>query len=605
MWAPLFALALAATASATPEYLQRAPRALSPHGGYQDRHVARQAAACTGTWNGTQLTGAAEDAACRWTVRYGRAGRWEHSVAANQDGVDAAVFPKMCPQENAIQSLRGGPQAYDEDCLFMTVYAPANATAESKLPVFVWIHGGAYTGGSASDAGFDGSRMAIDDGIVVVFLQYRLGVLGFLPPDGASTVNDPNLAVRDVVLALNTVKANIASVGGDPERVTVGGQSAGASLTRTLLGVPAAKGLFRGLILQSDPINYGTQTFENAANLRKLVYGNATLANCTGECLKNVSLATLLSVQEEVEASAPFNITGVPLGEVFRPQFNTSTLPVDPTTALFNSPANLAANVSALPVMLTYTRNESGYLIDSFIAGAQIANSFVFNLTLNRLFGTERAKAFLDSGAYPLVAGPDGMRTSLEISLTDAVWRCVSHAVAARYAAAGGRIYLGEWTEGTTYAFNDDAGGYCVNTGAVCHSDDIYPTFDSAPNATAAASANASALANDVRPLWAAFIKTGNPGDSWRAFTANSTTADVFNIGNEYALGACPAGLWGDKVKWDWQLYSNTTNSTAAPPASSSTPAGGQGTSAAAAGAPVAAAAVLLSVVLGAVVVLL
>lgn len=89
MWTPLAVLALAITASATPEFLQHAPRALSPHGGYQDRHVARQAAACAGSWNGTQLTGAAEDAACRWTVRYGRAARWEDSVAANQECVVA------------------------------------------------------------------------------------------------------------------------------------------------------------------------------------------------------------------------------------------------------------------------------------------------------------------------------------------------------------------------------------------------------------------------------------------------------------------------------------------------------------------------------------
>lgn len=95
------------------------------------------------------------------------------------------------------------------------------------------IHGGAYTGGSASDSGLDGSMLASEDNMIVVFLQYRLGVLGFLPPKEAPTAKDPNLAVRDVVLALKTVQANIAAVGGDPGRVTVGGQSAGASLTRS------------------------------------------------------------------------------------------------------------------------------------------------------------------------------------------------------------------------------------------------------------------------------------------------------------------------------------------------------------------------------------
>ncbi|BEJ16038.1 hypothetical protein CspHIS471_0506430 [Cutaneotrichosporon sp. HIS471] len=596
MRAKFVALLLALTVSASPEFLQRAPRSLGPHAGFQDRHVARQAASCTASWNGTQLTGAAEDTACRFTVRYGRAGRWEDSVVANQDGVDAASFPKMCPQIGAVKSALPIPEEFDEDCLFMTVYKPANATAESKLPVFFWLHGGSYVIGSISDSGFDGSKMAEEDGIVAVFAQYRLGVLGFLPPEGASTINDPNLAVRDAVLALNAVKTNIAAMGGDPSRVTLGGQSAGASLTRTLLAVPAAKGLFHGAILQSDPFNFGTQTFENAAALRQSVYGNVTLANCTGECLKNVSLQALLSVQDQVSESAPFSIPGVPMGEVYRPQFNTTTLPVDPVSAIFYNPSSIAANISTLPVLLSYTRNESGFTIDGFIAGAQIANAFVFNLTINKLLGTERAKAFLDAGVYPLVPGPDGMRTSLEIPLTDAVWRCISLAVGQKYAAAGGKVYVGEWTKGTGF---NAPGGYCSRPGAVCHSDDIYPTFESSPNATA----NATLIADEVRPFWASFIKTGNPGGNWKAFSANSTITDVYNIGNGSTLSTCPPSFWGDKVKWDWQLYSNTTNSTAPPPATSS-PIGGK-KNGALPGSPIGLGVMVLSALLGAVAVLL
>ncbi|GMK55331.1 hypothetical protein CspeluHIS016_0203870 [Cutaneotrichosporon spelunceum] len=608
MWTQLASLALAFTTLASPEFLQRAPRSLSPHSGFQDRHVGRQSASCTATWNGTRLTGAAEEAACRFTVRYGRAGRWEDSVAANQDGVDAAAFPKMCPQIGAVQSALATPLPSDEDCLFMTVYAPVNATAESKLPVFFWLHGGAYVHGSVSDSGFDGSKMAEEDDIVVVFAQYRLGVLGFLPPEGASTINDPNLAVRDAVLALNAVKTNIAAMGGDPSHVTLGGQSAGASLTRSLftdarpapltlalLAVPAAKGLFHSAILQSDPLNFGSQTFENAADLREHVYGNATLANCTGECLKNVDLHSLLSVQDEVGAVAPFTIHGVPMGEVYRPQFNTTTLPSDPVSAIFNSPSTLAANISALPVLLSYTRNESGFTVDNFISGPQVANAFIFNVTVNKLLGAERAKAFLDAVVYPLVPGPDGMRTSLEIPLTDAVWRCVSLAVGAKYAAAGGTIFVGEWTKGTEY---NAQGGYCSTPGAVCHSDDIYPTFESSPNVTA----NATGLANEIRPFWVSFIKTGSPGGSWKAFAANSTMADVYNLGNESAHAACPPGFWGDMVKWDWQVYSNTTNSTAPPPATSSPT--GKKESGATTGSSVPGGVVLLVAVLGTVAVL-
>lgn len=98
----------------------------------------------------------------------------------------------------------------------------------------------------------DGTVLAPGGNVITIFIQYRLGVLGFLPPSNAPTNNDPNFAIRDAILALQVIRSNIGAAGGDPTKVTVGGQSSGASLTRTLLGAPAAKGLYRGMILQSD-----------------------------------------------------------------------------------------------------------------------------------------------------------------------------------------------------------------------------------------------------------------------------------------------------------------------------------------------------------------
>lgn len=90
-----------------------------------------------------------------------------------------------------------------------------------------------------------------------------------------------------------------------------------------------------------------------------MVFKNATFANCTDfACFKGVDVAQLLSVQDVVTAAAPFNVTGVPLGESFRPQFNTTTVPIDPVNALFNNPSSLALNLSSVPLMITYTRNE-------------------------------------------------------------------------------------------------------------------------------------------------------------------------------------------------------------------------------------------------------
>ena len=111
----------------------------------------------------------------------------------------------------------------------------------ASLPVLVWIHGGGFTGGCNASPWYRGGPFA-RDGVVLVSINYRLGAEGFLEIPGAPA----NRAVRDWVRALEWVRENIAAFGGDPARVTIGGQSAGGAACATLLGVPAARDLFRG-----------------------------------------------------------------------------------------------------------------------------------------------------------------------------------------------------------------------------------------------------------------------------------------------------------------------------------------------------------------------
>lgn len=137
-----------------------------------------------------------------------------------------------------------------EDCLYLNVWAPAG---QGPHPVYVWIHGGGFTNGRSFDPMFDGAMLA-REGIVCVTIAYRLGVFGFLelePLLGPSYAGSANNGVRDIIAALQWVQQNIESLGGDPERVTVGGESAGAKLTCTLLGVPSAKTLFQQGVSES------------------------------------------------------------------------------------------------------------------------------------------------------------------------------------------------------------------------------------------------------------------------------------------------------------------------------------------------------------------
>ncbi len=141
--------------------------------------------------------------------------------------------------------------AHSEDCLYLNVWAPEG---KGPFPVFVWVHGGGFTGGYSYQGMFaDGAAFA-REGIVCVTVAYRLGVFGFMdcePLLGAKYAGSANNALSDLMEALRWVQENIAAFGGDPGRVTLGGESAGAKLTDILMGVPEAKPLFQQMISES------------------------------------------------------------------------------------------------------------------------------------------------------------------------------------------------------------------------------------------------------------------------------------------------------------------------------------------------------------------
>jgi para-nitrobenzyl esterase len=169
--------------------------------------------------------------------------------------VDATSYKPVCPQpEPRIPIDLGAPQG--DDCLSLNVWAPSDTAAGDRKPVMVWIHGGAYIFGSASQPLYDGAVFSAGGDVVVVTVNYRVGAFGFLDLSSFSTPTrryESNPGLRDVILALQWVRDNIAAFGGDPERVTLFGESAGAGIVTTLLTTPAAAGLFTAAIAQSSP----------------------------------------------------------------------------------------------------------------------------------------------------------------------------------------------------------------------------------------------------------------------------------------------------------------------------------------------------------------
>src|SRR5580765_4580068 len=143
--------------------------------------------------------------------------------------------------------------ARSEDCLYLNVWTNASSPND-KRPVMVWIYGGGFTGGSGGMAWYDGENLAAK-GAVIVTINYRLGSLGFFAhPDLAKEAGHPgsgNYGMMDAIAALQWVKRNIAAFGGDPNKVTVAGESAGAIMVGALVGSPQAKGLFKRAIAES------------------------------------------------------------------------------------------------------------------------------------------------------------------------------------------------------------------------------------------------------------------------------------------------------------------------------------------------------------------
>lgn len=165
---------------------------------------------------------------------------------------DALEHGPIPPQgKTFVGGGRDDPKHRDEACLTVTVWSPDTAAA---LPVMVWIPGGAFVYGAGHFQLYNGSRLAANGNVVVVNVTYRIGVFGGLDLSALGEGFDDNLALRDQLAALRWVRENIAAFGGDPERVTVFGESAGATSVLALLASPAGQGLFARAIAQSPAL---------------------------------------------------------------------------------------------------------------------------------------------------------------------------------------------------------------------------------------------------------------------------------------------------------------------------------------------------------------
>ncbi len=269
-------------------------------------------------------------------IPYAAAPAGEHRLRAPRvvppwTGVrSATAFGCWAPQNAPMTTLTGEePGSLGEDCLTLNVWTPG---IDGRRPVMVWIHGGAFVSGSGVSSLYSGGRLAVQGDVVVVTVNYRLGILGFLAhPDLADDDADGaagNWGLLDQIAALRWVRENIASFGGDPTNVTIFGESAGGMSVSDLLAMPSARGLFRRAIVQSGPPSAVAMDRAEEVTAKLL----ADLGVASAAAVRDLPTEAILATQASLLADRR---AGLPL----IPVVDGSSLPVPPQQALVDGAA--------------------------------------------------------------------------------------------------------------------------------------------------------------------------------------------------------------------------------------------------------------------------
>ncbi len=381
-----------------------------------------------------------------------------------------------CPQPGNDSDL---PQ--NEDCLVLNVTTPRHT--KGKVPVLVWIHGGAFVAGNGVD--YDARKLAIQGGIVVVTINYRLGTLGFLAVDGLSDVIG-NYGLLDQQAALRWVRDNISDFGGDPQQVTIGGQSAGGASVCDLMVAPKAAGLFRSAIMESAPCQ--AQASVSGA-LRDSASYAATVGCPPGadraSCLRALPVAALRD-------SPQFTGIGLPVS----PVTGTPELPVRPLDAFTSGFA------PSVPVLIGSNANEATILEAQQYQHTPVPQGAEeYRHALETKYADQATEL---ERRYPLSAYGGNVLAALAAIDTDKTFACPTLDMAEALAGTG-PVYAYEFADPhapVKAEYRDSP----LPLGASHGAELGYIFHMSRP-----LSQESAALSTQMILYWTQFVKTGNP----------------------------------------------------------------------------------------------
>lgn len=454
-------------------------------------------------------------------IPFAKAKRFEYPVPPDKwtSTLHANATRSVCPQpvtplSQHLHSL------FDEDCLRLSVYIPENASSSSGLAVMLWIHGGGFAGGDIIL--YSGSLLATEGNVIVVAAAYRLGVLGFLSSNSGDLTG--NYGMMDQIEAMRWVNKNIASFGGDPNKVTIFGESAGGISVGLLMLSPLTNGLYQNAILQS-----GTATaffsYLERHEADSVARSFSQLVGCDfsslKQCLKEKSVDEILKAQLKV----PPKENVLPLGPVVDGYF----LPDSPPKLL------QAGKFNATNIIVGVTRDDGGVFVVSIpgiTKGLNISHGISRTLfkkeIRNRLWTRHQTKRITDLLIYEYtnwsnVSNPYVLREQLLHLFTDSFFKAPAVESAEFFVKKQVPTYFYQLEIAPKFVLGipipEDNGIY--------HGADIFYTFGfplvTQKNQTSEIQVR---FAKSFMTLWSNFAKTGNPNSptpletTWPQYTA-------------------------------------------------------------------------------------
>lgn len=426
---------------------------------------------------------------------------WDGVREATDMGATCAQSPYPAP----IHALIGSDGIPGDEYLNANVWTPDPAA--SGLPVLVWIHGGAFVRGSNARAIYNGAAFA-RDGVVMVSINYRLGVSGFAAIDGAPL----NRGLHDQIFALRWVRENVAAFGGDPDNVTIFGESAGGMSVAALIAAPQSTGLFRRAIMQSGNGSVAADA-EDARRVAVALADELGIAPTAADFgklgpdeLRTAQNAVALAVMTDPDPQrwgTSVIQQGMGIMSLF-PVIDDDIVPGAPTAVLAEHPER------AVPLIAGTTADEFRFFtVPTGITAAVTADTLPFVLTR---YGIDPAVAQTYSAQRP-DATPDEIFNAI---LTDWCFRAGTVDFAeANAAGAPTHVYEFAWPTGLP------------GLGA-CHVLEVPFVFDAIDDAHSLTGPNPpQSLADEIHAAWVAFATSGDPG--WAAFDGETKRVRIFD----------------------------------------------------------------------------